>query len=340
MIRIYDFDYNLLAETDRCLSSEWELKFNGIGTYEGTFQVNSEFASVFAEKENLILCEDDKQAICVGKYISDNLRVYGRTPEWLLSKRIVLPFKTSIIFGENYTDPETLILYLLDKAYKTPDTIAEDGTVSGSINKDAVCDDFVIPQAVGVDPFDRHFWRNNANPLSEVIIDLCDIIGCGFSLRADFKNKCWKFELIFGEEKTVMMSKSLKNAYDMTLKESLLDTADGGYYELYDAESEQKPYGYIKGENTGVGMLYWDKVLSSASGSSKAQTLLEKAVPEYKINCELLGVLYGTDYQLGDIVRVQFESGKFRKTLKRRVTGISIINSSSQKSIKPTLTEI
>lgn len=340
MIHLYDFEYNLLAEADKCISSEWELKFNGIGTYEGIFQANSEFASVFADNEYVILCEDDKQAICVGRYISDNLRVYGRTPEWLLSKRIVLPFKTSTIFEGAYTDPETLMIYLLNQTYKTPVTVSEDGTASGDVNTDAVCNEFVIPEPVGVESFGRHFWRNGANPLSEVIIDLCDIIGCGFSLRADFKNKCWNFKLIFGQEKHILMSKSLKNVYDLTLKESFLDSANGGYYEIYDADAEQKPYGYIKGENIGKGMLYWDTILSSASGLSEAQKLIRKATPEYRLNCELLGLEYGSDYELGDIVRVQFEMGKFRKTLKRRVVGVSILNSSSQKSIKPTLEEV
>ncbi|MEE0944887.1 MAG: hypothetical protein UIM24_05495 [Clostridia bacterium] len=340
MIRLYDFNFNLLAETDRCISSEWELKFNGIGTYEGIFQVNSDFASVFAENEYVIISEDDKQAICVGKYISDNLRVYGRTPEWLLSKRIVLPFKTSVIFGDTYTDPETVIIYLLNQAYKTPAAVCEDGTVSSDINTNAVCDEFIVPEKIGVESFGRHFWRNGANPLSDVIIDLCDIIGCGFLLRADFQNKCWNFNLVFGQEKHILISKSLKNVYDLTLKESFLDSATGGYYEIYDADAEQKPYGYIKGEITGTGILYWDTVLSSASGLSEAQKLIKKATPEFKLNCELLGLEYGRDYELGDVVRVQFEMGKFRKTLKRRVTGVSIINSSSQKSIKPTLAEM
>ena len=340
MIRLYDFEYNLLAEAERCISSEWELKFNGIGTYEGVFEVNTEFAAVFAENRYLIIAEDDRQAICTGKYISDRLRVYGRTPEWLLSKRVVLPFKTSSIFGEQYTDPETVLLYLLDKAYKTPDLVSEDGTVTENSNADAVCEEFITPEAKGCESFGRHFWRNNANPLSDVVKDLCDHIGCGHMLRADFDNKCWNFNLIYGRERTVMMSKSLKNCYDLTMKESLQDEACGGFFELYDAESEQKPYGYIKKDNGGKGMLYWDSVITSASGQSEAEAMLKKKETEYKLNCELLGIMYGTDYELGDIVRVQFESGDFRKTFKRRVVGISIINSASQKSIKPTLSEI
>lgn len=340
MIRIYDFDYNLLAETDRCLSSEWELKFNGIGTYEGSFTADDDLTALLETNSNLIICEDDKQAICVGKYISDNIRIYGRTPEWLLSKRIVLPLKTSVIFGENYTDPETVILYLLEQAYKTPHIVGEDGTVSEDINTDAVCNDLIIPEKIGADSFGRHFWRNSANPLSDVIADLCDIIGCGFCLKADFVKKCWHFGLVFGEERNIVASKGLKNAYDFTLKESLLDSADGGYYLLEDDDADEKPYGYIKRENAKTGILYWDTVLSSASGLSEAQKLIRKATTAYNINCELLGIEYGKDYNLGDIVRVQIEMGGLKKTFKRRVGGVSIINSAAQKSVKPTFCEV
>ncbi|MBS7297524.1 MAG: hypothetical protein KIG65_00425 [Eubacteriales bacterium] len=340
MIRVYDFDFNLLAETKRCLSSEWELKYNGIGTYEGCYSINTDIASIFAEHKYLIITEDDRQAVCIGKHISDNLRVYGRTPEWLFSKRVVLPFKTSEIFGDCYTDPETLILYLLSNTYKTPYIVGEDGVISSEINKKAICENIILPEKVGAESLNRHFWRNSAKPLSEVIIDLCDIMGCGFSLKADFAAKCWRFNLEFGREQNLIISKSLKNAYDMTLKESVQDATEGGYFEIFDSDKGENTYGYIYKESQESGILYWEKVLASASGQSEAEKLLKKAEEEYKLNCELLGVSYGKDYNMGDVLRVQFEAGSFRKTLKRRVVGVSIISSPKERSIKPSFAEI
>lgn len=343
MIRVYDFSYNLLAETDRAISSEWELKFNGIGTFDGSFDINSPFTKVFAENSYLILTEDDRQAICVGSRIGDRLNVYGRTPEWLLSKRIVLPFKTSEIFGETYTDPETIILYLLEQAYKTPYQVSEDGTVSDSqLNTAAVCEDFMIPEAVGAQKLTRHFWRNSANPLSEVIQDLCTMMDCGYSLTFVPKEKCWKFSLDFGEERDTVISKSLKNAYDMSLRESILESAAGGYFEVYQSEeTEQTPYGYVKRDgDDGAGMLYWETVLGSASGLSEAQKTIDNLAPDVKLECEVLGAQYGADYSLGDILRVQIEAGAFRRTVRQRVSGVSILNSSSGKSIKPSFSSI
>ncbi len=338
MIRVYDFDYNLLAETEHAFSSEWELKFNGIGSYEGSFDINSDFTKVFAENMYLILCEDDNQAICVGRRISDKLTVYGRTPEWLLSKRVVLPFKTSEIFGtDTYTDPETIILHLLNEAYKAPKKIAEDGSTNGSINTDAVCGDFVIPEPIGAEKLTRHFWRNSANPLSDVIKDLCDLWGCGYKLTFNHKNKCWDFSFVFGEKRDIVISKSLKNAYDMSLNDSLLDMANGGIFKVYTGEdAEEENYGYIQTENEVCkGMLYWETVLASASGVSEAEKFLNTSMEKKTIDCEITGAVYGEDYSLGDEIRVQFEAGPFRTTLRLKVAGISIINSSSGKSIKP-----
>lgn len=338
MIRVYDFEYNLLAETEHSFSSEWELKFNGIGSYEGSFDINSDFTKVFAENRYLILCEEDNQAICVGRRISDKLTVYGRTPEWLMSKRVVLPFKTSEIFGtDTYLDPETIILYLLNEAYKEPKKIAEDGSVDSSINTDAVAEDFIIPEPIGAEKLTRHFWRNSANPLSDVIKDLCDLWGCGYKVRFNHENKCWDFSFVFGEKRDIVISKSLKNAYDMSLSDSLLERVNGGVFKVYAGEdTEVENYGYIQaGSAANKGMLYWETVLASASGISEAEKLIKSSAAEETVDCEVKGAVYGEDYSLGDEIRVQFEAGPFRTTLRLKVTGISIINSSSGKSIKP-----
>ncbi len=343
MIRVYDFDYNLLGETEHALSSEWELKFNDIGSYEGSFDINSDFTKIFAENKYLLLTEDENQAICVGRKISDKLTIYGRTPEWILSKRVVLPFKTSEIFGtDSYTDPETIILYLLNNVYKEPKMISESGEISEEINQAAVCDDFIIPESVGAPLLNRHFWRNSANTLSDVVRDLCDIWGCGYKLRFNFLEKCWQFSFEFGKDIDLVISKSLKNAYDMSFNDSILDSAKCGIFKIYsNTEAEEQSYGCVS--NTAreeKGILYWETIFASASGLSEAEKLIKKCYEDRTIDCEINGAKYGKDYILGDRLRVQFEAGPFRQTLRLKVSGVSIISASSGKSIKPIFTAI
>ena len=342
MIRLYDFNFNLISETDHALSSEWEIKLNGIGTFEGSFPVNSEFSKEISKNKFLLLEEDGNQAIIVGRKISDKLTVIGKTPEWLLSKRVVLPFKTSEIFSGEFKTPEEIIVYLLDKAYKEPQKITEDGKKETGINKNAVCENLIIPPSAYQEKLTRHFWRNTANPLSDVIHDLCDLMGAGFNLRFDVYKKQWIFSLIFPEEKSLMFSKSLKNCFDMGLYDSLIDYAGGGYFEKYTAENEEdRVYGYIEdSEIQGSGMLYWEKTFSASSGISEAENQLLKSKTNEKIDFEVFSLEYGKDYKLGDIFPVQFESGPFRTSSKRKVTAVSIINSGKGKSVKPTLGEI
>lgn len=341
-MKVYDFDFNLLAETRHPISYEWDLEYNGIGSFEASFDIYSDFANVFSQNRYLLIEDDNAQAVCVGSKIKDKLYVYGRTPEWLLSKRVVLPFKTSEIFGAEYTDPETIILYLLNNAYKTPHPVGEDGTVDETaVDTGAVCENLIIPEPVGFEKLTRHFWRNNANPLSDVIADLCALAGCAYKLRFDASQKCWRFSLYSGAQRDLVVSKSLKNAYDMSLTESLTETANGGYFEIYDSEeTETKKYGYVSGSSETTGMLKWDRVLGSASGLSEARNILMKYGVSQKTECEILGAAVGEDYNIGDIVRVQIEIGSFRTTLKKRVGGISIVSTSSQCSTNPVFTDV
>ena len=62
-IRIYDFDYNLLAEADRAFSREWTLRFNGIGSFEGSFDVSGGLCRIFSGNKYLILTDGDKQCV-------------------------------------------------------------------------------------------------------------------------------------------------------------------------------------------------------------------------------------------------------------------------------------
>ena len=127
----------------------------------------------------------------------------------------------------------------------------------------------------------------------------------------------------------------------MSLTRSVLDSADGGFFELYDStNSEVRSYGYLAGTDGGSGLLKWDTILASASGESEARKLLAKCIASDKIDCEVTGAAYGVDYELGDTLRVQAEIGGYRATLKSRVTGVSIISDAGGISTKPEFTQV
>lgn len=61
---------------------------------------------------------------------------------------------------------------------------------------------------------------------------------------------------------------------------------------------------------------------------------------DISVECEVIGAEYGVDYALGDTLRLQVELGDFRRTLRQRVDGVSIISGSDGKSVKPVFTTV
>ena len=51
-------------------------------------------------------------------------------------------------------------------------------------------------------------------------------------------------------------------------------------------------------------------------------------------------ILYGTDYSLGDIVRVQFTKGALKKTEKKRICGVDIQYKNAEKFEQPVFEEV
>lgn len=338
-IKLYDFEFNLLAIASEVISSEWCLKYNGIGIYEGKFPINSAFAKAVIENPYTVICEGDKQAVVTGIIADETLTVCGRTPEWLLTKRVVLPFKTSEVFGK-YCAPEAIITYLLNRAYVSPPVYDEDGEeISGAADADRIVENFEIPELEQSAVMDRYFWRNSANTLSQVVCDLCEIIGCGHSLVFDVRNKCWRFSLVYPQARELIISKSNKNAYDIMYTDDFENSVNAGFYT--DSETgDEFVYKFIQDdEKQNVGIYCWDGILS-ASGASEAEKVLKKRSRSASVEAEILNLEFGRDYSLGDTVRLQTELGPLRTTVDKRIAEVSIILNESGLSVKPSFTDV
>ena len=90
-LRIYDFDFNLLDIEHRLISSNWTICFNDIGKAEIHLPINADCTKLFFENKYLFITQGSKQAIVTGKQIGENCVIYARTPNWILSRR-VLPY--------------------------------------------------------------------------------------------------------------------------------------------------------------------------------------------------------------------------------------------------------
>lgn len=319
-IRFYDFEFNLLYIENEIISASWYLKYNGIGTFEGHFPMNSRKVKAILENEYIVLVQGDLQAIVTGKRISGNeLIIYGRTVNWLLSKRVTPNFSTyKLDIG---TNAEDIARWVVSNAFSD-------------------VDNFVLADKTGL-TYEKHFWRNVYNPTSEVIKDCLDNAGAGHMLVFDRKNKQWVFRIFTGTEKPLVISTGNKNAYAVTYNEDLQDYISEGWYEKTIAvdENSEAVWELVSGENEKTGIYRWEGVLSAGSQSEAVSSLKNR---QWKRDSEVSSTTlkYGRDYGLGDIVRVQYEFGGYKADNKRKIVGVKIWDESGNSGEMPVFGDV
>lgn len=356
-IRIYDFDFQLLHIEHNISSCYWNVFYNDIGTFEGTFPLDSPITKVLFSHKYLFLTQGNLQAIITGKTADKVLHVYGKTPNWILSRRTIAPFKTSTFADENY---DKVVEYVLKTAFSdifdTHFTYADE--------TEGITDN-------------KHFWRITRNPASEVIRDRIAPLGIGHRVTLDLENKRWAFALYGGNEVHRIISEENRTMNQVALCEDLQNFYTAGYYykELShagewsphtalpqnnpaeygsyytivyeDGETQKRSYpagsylvcddeetgawhvhsdlpqlsAYLPGEDTGI--YRWDASLSCGS-LSEAEATLAKRKRVRRITGDTVNLAFGKDVNLGDFVTVQVEKGGYRETLSRRVVGAEL----------------
>ncbi len=321
-IRIYDFEFNLLCIMTDVISSQWHILYNGVGTYDGHFRLADEISDIILANKYIVIVQGELQAICTGRIVDNELTVCGRTVNWIMTKRVRPPFKTSTIF-ENYTDAETILLYCLKKGFTEPPAISEEGIETADIDTNRAVSNFIIPEPTGAQVMSNHFWRISANDIETLCVDLCNKLDRGHRLVFDIINKCWRFEFIYPKKNEILISKESKTAYEFEYCNDMLSEANGGWYPSYDADAEEETtWHYIKnGEKKGI--YDWDCVLSCSSESEAIDELFNKSETD-KIQSRLRNLKFGVDYELGDIVPVYYRYGGISDTQYYLVNGIDI----------------
>lgn len=323
-IRVYDFNFNLLFIMSDIISSSWSLKYNGVGTYEGHFRLRDDITEVLLENTYLIVTEGENQAVCTGKIADTELLLCGRTLNWLLSKRVMPPFKTSKIFNGQFQTPPAIINYVLDRTFIAPPEIGEDGLyIEGTTDEKKKVDSFRIMPLPEGEVMERHFWRNSANGAEEIISDLCDVLGMGHRLYFNVREKSWDFEVYTGSERSFTLSEKDRNFYDITYTEEIENYASGGWYEAETEENDESVWKYIGFDDGNTAMAAWDAVLPG-TGLSEAKSSLSEKKKEYTVSGTVAHLEYGKDYGMGDIVTVSVCFGKLSRTMKYRIEGMNI----------------
>lgn len=333
-IRVYDFDFNLLSIMNDVISSSWCLKYNGIGTYEGHFKLGERTSDILLENKYIILTEGENQAVCTGKIADSELLICGRTLNWLLSKRVMPPFKTGELFGGEYRTPAELIEYVIGCTFISPPEIDENGEwTKNTVDEKRRVDNFNILPMPECEKMNRHFWRNSANTAEDIIADLAELIGAGHRLYFNFREKRWDFEILSGSRRDLVISEKNRNFYDVSYTEEIDEYASGGWYEDSNDDGESV-WRYIAGESSDTGMRAWETVLSAA-GLSEAEGAMAKKRAEQTVSGTMSRIKYGEDYSMGDTVAVSVSFGGFEKTIQYKIEGMNIWNNENGRGEEP-----
>lgn len=329
-IRIYDFDFNLLCIENKVTSSNWYLKNNGIGSFEMHFTLESEVCECIKESFDIknskliVITQGKKQGILTGFRIKEDVAVYGKTCNFLLSKRLVPKFTTNGL--EIRKDVESIARYCVQNAF-------------------ADVGNFVLGDIVGFEEKytgSTHFWRNVYNPADEVVHDLMDIGGGGYFVLFDIKNKRWVYNTTKNRENPVMISVQMKNAYGIENTEMITDYCSCGWYEQQQTlEGGVRPdpiWTFVtKDEKTGI--YRWEGKLAGLYESEAQKELKNKKITE-ETDLSLRKIYYGKDFDLGDIIKLQYKFGRHEKTVKKVIDGVYLSFENNNISEKPVFKEV
>lgn len=283
MLIFYDYDFNLLCAERNVIKSSWELKYNGVGTFEAELPAVSDVLKLLNEEKYLIVRDETECGVIVGWQLSDKLCIYARTCNWLLGRRIAEPAQYSGNVG-------TSAVNLIQTAF---------GDVDILFAVDAECGEYetnVTARAAVLD----------------TVINLLAADGLGHKLEFDYANKQWVFRIFRGTERPLLISEANRNAYDTCITDDILDLYTCAVYDGGTADSGNE-----------TGFRKWQTSLGVQT-EEEAKAALKNKQEKSELTLKLRGIEYGTDYRLGDEVRVQIIAGNLKKTQKKRIGGLFV----------------
>ncbi|MBO5454739.1 MAG: hypothetical protein J6A69_12380 [Clostridia bacterium] len=371
-LRFYNFDFTLLHIEHDFSSVYWNLKYNAVGSFEAEFACKDELNKLCSEEKYLVVCQGDRQAIITGRQIKNNkLKLFGRTVNFLLEKRVLMPFSTENL--DSKKGSASLAQYIVSET----------------------CADFAVLGSTVISDNDISFERSVMTTVENAVRDCLESDGLGHRLVFDTENKKWVFDIIQGRKSDLVVSEDMLNAFESEYTHSLLDFCTSGYYRRdYNFKGDWNPVSnspalsnntsenyasayratadaeifnlsinkgdyiicntpdgkwqksdkadgfdvYIPG--TYKGAKCWDAIFNSDT-ESEALEILEKNKLTEKCSANMRNLEFGKDFKLGDIVTFNQKIGKDLISLNLKITSVTLwFEQGSAMGVKPEFTQI
>lgn len=145
----------------------------------------------------------------------------------------------------------------------------------------------------------------------EYVKTALDLIKGGYNVVADFKSQKYNMHYFKHAENDLVLSKNNLNVSSLSITCNNKNKIDGGWF--CDSENENH-WDHLPKYNFDATVTYRDTVLS-ATTRTEAEKELKQLRQKYEITLTTKNLDYGTDYKIGDIVRLQDRGKTFKMVI-------------------------
>ncbi len=360
-VRIYDYEFNLLHIEHDIVSCNWTIYENAIGSFEMHFPLTSNLVSVIMQNRYLVAVQGKKQAIITGRQVNTEGILYGRTCNWLLSRFCMHEtFDTDALLSEGRiasSDAQTVCAYIMHTVMDGLMVFEENAeSVFGDVymeNKAVTPVSELVQNCLAKDGAGHEVWFDVKNKRwvfrltkgKELPAILSEDNRNAYEITytedmQDYFTGGWYSQEVenMGDWDASANSPYLYNnqpsnfakAYRVSVAGNKfgIPFAEGDYIICKDAngawERAEKIESFLVHIPSGLSGIYaWETDLSGSTNDKAQQTLRDKKITQ-TITAKVRNMKYGTDYQLGDIVRVEMKKEEFRAGMCKRITGVNL----------------
>ena len=303
-IYFYDFEFNLLCIEKHCISSAWTINFNDTGSFEAVFPLESEAIKTVMNHNYIIAVQGVNQAIITGKIISKKGTVYGKTLNWILTKRLVNPNTFSKDAYNNVKD-------ILTEAFSDVENF-----------------EVASHDAIG----ENETTLSNRTNALEAVKRCLGELGIGHRVSIDLSKKKWVFEILTKKDTDIIMSEDIKNVYDVEYSWDIQNLFTDGVY-----TDENKQEHTIASESEGI--YKWICDLDSETEQDAKHEMYDKQANMHS-RAMTRDFEYRKNFELGDKVKIRKTGCNWEVLTDAYICGVNIWHEANIYGCEPIFEEI
>lgn len=314
-LKFYDLLGNFKGYCNRINSALVNLKYNDVGDTEYHIDIGDPIIKVIFENPFLMVEQDGKYWSIIRSIVeNDDIAIYGRTLNFLLSKMVLPAF----------------------------DEISNNvGLISQSLLNYSIGCKIKIGN---IAPFDKIVSFEKKDEYTVLLSSLQEVLsldGGGFSVRYEKSENKFYLDILRGTEKEFIIANEEGYGYDFSKELNALDYSNAAFYNknIENENTTENVWTEIEAPESTPDIYKWYSVLSSTSELDAKAELSEKKIFD-TVNISTEGFVFEKDFSLGDIIKVQFSNNGFIFTQKKRVTGITINDDENGHLENPILEDI